>query len=96
MEVGVNELMMATRCFKPAKFPGPTVLKDEDLQSIKVPTLFLVGENEVIYSAQKAVQRLNEVAPYIQTEVIPNAGHDLTIVQAEMVNQKILEFLAQS
>jgi pimeloyl-ACP methyl ester carboxylesterase len=96
MEVGVNELMMATRCFKPAEFPGPTVLKDAELQSIKVPTLFLVGENEVIYSAQRAVQRLNEVAPYIQTEVIPNAGHDLTIVQAEMVNQKILEFLARS
>jgi len=58
-----------------------------------VPTLFLVGENEKIYSAKKAVQRLNEVAPQIETEVIPNAGHDLTIVQAEMVNRKVLEFL---
>lgn len=96
MEAGVNELMMAIRCFKPAEFPRPTVLKDEELQGIKVPTLFLVGENEVIYSAQKAIRRLNEVTPHMQTEVVPNAGHDLTVAQAEMVNQKVLEFLAQS
>ncbi len=60
-----------------------------------MPALYLVGENEKIYSAQEAVQRLNKVAPHIKTEVIPNAGHDLTIVQAEMVNRKVLEFLKQ-
>jgi pimeloyl-ACP methyl ester carboxylesterase len=93
----VNEMIITMRCFKPANsIQMPlTVLKDEELQSIKVPTLFLVGENEVLYSAQKAVQRLNEVAPQIGTEVIPKAGHDLTVVQAEMVNQKVLEFLVQ-
>jgi pimeloyl-ACP methyl ester carboxylesterase len=96
IEDGVDELMTATRCFELAKFPAPTVLKDEEWQSIQVPALFLVGENEVIYSAQQAVQRLNAVAPHIQTEVIPGAGHDLTFVQPEMVNQKIVEFLAQS
>jgi pimeloyl-ACP methyl ester carboxylesterase len=66
-----------------------------ELKSIKVPTLYLVGEHEKIYSAQKAVQRLHKVAPQIKTEVIPDAGHDLTIVQAEMVNKKLLEFLKQ-
>jgi pimeloyl-ACP methyl ester carboxylesterase len=75
---------------------NPPVLKDQELCSIKVPTLYLVGENEKLYSAQKAVQRLNKVAPHIKTEIIPNAGHDLEIVQAEMVNRKILDFLKQS
>jgi pimeloyl-ACP methyl ester carboxylesterase len=94
-----NHGVVAVRCFKPADYAmyaPPTVLRDEQLQSIRVPALFLVGENEALYSARKAVQRLNEVAPQIQTQVIPNAGHDLTVVQSEMVNQKILEFLAQS
>ncbi len=94
-----NHGLVAVRCFKPANYGmhvPPTVLKDEQFQSIKVPALFLVGVNEVLYSAQKAVQRLNEVAPCIETEVIPNAGHDLTFVQPEMVNQKILGFLTQS
>jgi pimeloyl-ACP methyl ester carboxylesterase len=72
-----------------------TVLKDSELQSIKMPTLFLVGENEKIYSAQKAVQRLREVAPRIKTETIPHAGHDLAFVQADLVNRKILEFLRE-
>jgi pimeloyl-ACP methyl ester carboxylesterase len=96
IEVGVNESITVSRCFKPAEFPWPTVLTDEELQSIIVPALFLVGENERIYSAHKAVQRLNAVAPRIQTGVIPHAGHDLTFVQPEMVSQKIVEFLAQS
>ena len=45
------------------------------------------------YSAEKAVRRLNTFAPQIKTEIIPGAGHDLTLVQAELVNRKVLEFL---
>jgi pimeloyl-ACP methyl ester carboxylesterase len=58
-----------------------------------MPTLFLVGENEKIYSAQQAVEHLNTVAPNIETAIIPNAGHDLTLVQADVVNDRILDFL---
>jgi len=89
----VDDAFMGLRCFKFKMPVHPTVLEDKELQSIAVPTFFLVGENEKIYSAQKAVQRLNDVAPQIETEVIPHAGHDLTIVQAERVNRKVLEFL---
>jgi pimeloyl-ACP methyl ester carboxylesterase len=55
----------------------------------------MVGENEVIYSGSgtDAVQRLNNVAPQIATELVPDCGHDLTLVQAETVNRIILEFL---
>jgi pimeloyl-ACP methyl ester carboxylesterase len=98
-ESAINGLVVAARCFKPVNtrhIPAATVLKDEELQGLKVPALCLFGENEVLYSAQEAVQRLNEVAPQMRAEVIPNAGHDLIVVQAEMVNQKILEFLALS
>jgi len=91
----LDDVFIALRCFKFKMPVHPTVLEDEELQSIKVPALFLVGENEKIYPAQKAVQRLDNVAPQIKLEVIPNAGHDLTIVQAEIVNKKILEFLKQ-
>lgn len=70
-------------------------MTDKELQSLKLPALYLVGENEKIYSAQKAIQRLNRVAPHIEAELIPNAGHDLSVVQAELVNSKVLEFLKQ-
>ena len=91
----VEAAFVRMRCFKPIRLINPTVLKDEELQSIKVLALYLAGENEKIYSAQKAIQRLHQVAPQIRAEIIPNAGHDLTIVQAEMVNTKVLEFLKQ-
>ncbi len=91
----VDAAFVRMRCFNPIRFIRPTVLEDEELQNIKVPALYLVGENEKIYSAQKAVQRLHKVAPQIKVAVIPDAGHDLTIVQAEKVNAKVLEFLKQ-
>ena len=74
----------------------PTVLKDNELKSLKVSTLFLVGEHEKIYSASRAVQRLNTLAPQVKTVIIPQAGHDLLSVQMEMVNNKVLEFLKPS
>ena len=70
-----------------------SVLSDQELQSLNIPTLYLVGENEKIYSPQAAVKRLKRVAPQIRVELIPNAGHDLTVVQADLINKKVLEFL---
>lgn len=92
----VDDAMMGLKCFKFRMPITPSVLTDNELQRIKVPTLFLVGENEKLYSAKKAVERLNTLAPQIQTEIIPNAGHDLIIVQADMVNKKVLDFLMKT
>ena len=91
----VEEMLLARRCFKPRAFIFPTVLKDQEIQRLKVPALYLAGENEKLYSVQKATQRLNRVASHIQTEIIPQAGHELIVVQAKLVNRKILEFLKQ-
>ncbi len=95
LEEEVDAAILRLRCYKPIRFIKPTVLKDEEFKSIKVPALFLVGEHEKIYSAQKAIQRLHRVAPHIKAEIVADAGHDLTIVQAEVVNKKVLEFLKQ-
>jgi pimeloyl-ACP methyl ester carboxylesterase len=96
VENWVDEIFLASKCFKFKMLVSPTVLVNKELQSLRLPTLFLVGENEKIYSAQKAVQRLNNVAPHLKTEILPNCGHDLWIVQAETVNKIILQFLKQS
>jgi pimeloyl-ACP methyl ester carboxylesterase len=69
------------------------VLDDETLQHLQVPALFLVDEHEKIYSASKAVGRLNRVAPQIKTAIIPQAGHDLWMVQADLVTRTMLDFL---
>ncbi len=91
----VENMYLGLRCFKFKMLVSPTVLTDQELKNLKMPTLFLVGEDEKIYSAEETLKRLNSVAPHIKTELIPDAGHDLTIVQAEMVNRIILDFLHQ-
>ena len=73
---------------------NPSVMSDEQLGSIEVPALFLVGANDKVFSSTKAVQRLNEVAPRIETKIFPGAGHDLTIVKADQVHQRVRAFLA--
>jgi pimeloyl-ACP methyl ester carboxylesterase len=95
LEEEVDAVVERMRCYKPIRLIRPTVLTDVELKRINVPALFLVGEHEKIYSASKAIQRLKRVAPQIKTEMLPDAGHDVTIVQAEMVNKKVIEFLKQ-
>jgi len=92
----VTDASLAFKCFKFKMPVTPLVLTDNELKSIKVPVLFLVGEHEVIYShysAKDAVEKLNRVAPQIKTEIIPGANHDITFVQAELVNEKIINFI---
>lgn len=89
----VDAMFLASRCFKTRRPPEPTVFDDNEWKSMEVPVLYVIGENEKIYSAQKAVQHLNTVAPQIKTEIIPGAGHDLVSVQAKIVDEKVLEFL---
>ena len=93
-EAAVDGMLRTFHCMQLRRVITPTVLKDHELRSLRIPTLFIVGENEKIYAARKAVLRLQKVAPQIMAEIIPGAGHDFTIVQANMVNRKVLDFLA--
>ena len=91
----VNEAYMAVRSFTARRMVNPTVLTDEELQSINVPTLFMVGENEKIYPPREVIERLNRVDPKIQTKLIAHAGHDLTMAQAQEVDNLIIAFLSR-
>ena len=70
------------------------ILTAAELHQLPMPTLFLVGENEIIYATENATARVRQVAPHIQIKVIPDAGHDLPFAQPEQVNHAVLNFLA--
>ena len=89
----VEEDILARRCYKRRKFVLPTVLSDEDWGRLAVPTLYLVGRNDVSYNAERAVHRLAGVAPHIKTE-ITDGDHHLTITRPDWVIQHVLGFLA--
>jgi len=77
----------------PPKFL-PYALPDEELKKISTPTLLLIGEHEIIYDAEQAIKRAEELVANIQTAIIPNANHMLTFEQTELVNSHILNFLS--
>lgn len=89
----VQDMIMTGQQYALPRPVWPTVLSDEEWRRFPVPGLFMVGENEKIYSAKAAVRKLNRLAPQVKTEIIPNAGHDLTFVQADLVSRKIVSFL---
>ena len=60
---------------------------------LDIPVLYLVGENEKIYSPDEAVRRLKNVAPQVRTVFVPDCGHDLIFVKTATVNEAVLEFL---
>ncbi|MDR2018080.1 MAG: alpha/beta hydrolase [Syntrophobacterales bacterium] len=96
LENVVDDMLAGFQCFKPKRFVQPTVLKKKELRNLKVPMLYMIGEYDKLYSARKAVRRLNKISARIKTEIIPDADHALTIACAEIVNQKILDFLRSS
>jgi pimeloyl-ACP methyl ester carboxylesterase len=89
----IEQLSLNMRSIQRHKTPIPPVLTDTEWGSLRVAALFLAGENEVIYSAEKAVRRLKRVAPQVTAEIIPGAGHDLTFARATVVSERILQFL---
>ena len=91
----VAEMALSEKCFKFRMWPGggPRKLSDDELRSIELPVLYLVGENERICDPQEATSRLKEVAPQIRSVVIAGAGHDALWVQTEAVGQSVMHFL---
>lgn len=70
----------------------PSVLSDEQLRTLRPRTLVIIGEQEVIYDAKKAMARA-ALIPNVKTALIIRAGHDICWSQPERLNTTITEFL---
>lgn len=91
----LDGLRLAIRSFK-TKIPASmTVLSVDELKGIRVPVLYIAGENEKMYSVKEAVNRLESISPTIICEVIPNTGHCLMFSRPDLVSDIILDFLRQ-
>ena len=64
----------------------------KELQSLKMPVLVLIGDHDIV-NGEKSLVKARKYLPNVQTEVIQDAGHFLSIDQFEMVNQKVMIFL---
>jgi len=95
VEDRIDYYQIAMKSFKLKTGVQPTVLTDDELQTFKVPVLYIVGENETCYDGESAINRLRQTAPQIETLYIYDTGHDLMFTHTDMVNNRILEFFRE-
>jgi len=89
----LDQLSLGTKYFRTGTMVIPSAYKDEELRSVTMPTLLLIGRHEALYDPVAAVNRANRLIPSIQTELIKQAGHDLPNSKADAVNERMLNFL---
>lgn len=64
---------------------------NKELESLQMPVLVLIGDEDII-NGRRTVELADEL-PNGKGEVISGAGHFLSMDQAEMVNEKMVNFL---
>jgi pimeloyl-ACP methyl ester carboxylesterase len=92
-EAKLEQLYLGFKHFRCQGEATPDTFSDEALKGLKVPTLLLIGQQEVIYDPVKSIERARKLIPSIQASLIPNASHDLAYFQANSVDKLILDFL---
>jgi pimeloyl-ACP methyl ester carboxylesterase len=73
----------------------PLVLPDDELSSIEVPTLLLIGQQETAYDAAGALERAKRLMPNLEGELIQRASHDMSVGQHDIVDNRIVDFLSR-
>jgi pimeloyl-ACP methyl ester carboxylesterase len=72
----------------------PSVFRDDELRQIQIPVLMLIGDQDRL-NPPKAIERARQLIPHIETEIIQQAGHMLSLEQPESVDRRVLKFLSE-
>ena len=88
-----DDAWLAQRSFKARRMVAPLPLSDEQWRSLKVPTLLLAGDREVIFRSQECLPRVAALSPQLQTGLLAGTGHDFFVARADEVNRAVLAFL---
>jgi pimeloyl-ACP methyl ester carboxylesterase len=72
----------------------PRIFSDAELRQVRVPVLLLVGDHEVIYKPEKVIRRATRLVSGLRAEIIPNANQSAQYTAPDLVNARILAFLA--
>lgn len=69
-----------------------TKFGEDKLGTLKIPVLVLVGDHDVINSVD-ILDKAAKTIPNVETALVKDAGHFLSVDQPEIVNKLILDFL---
>jgi pimeloyl-ACP methyl ester carboxylesterase len=74
----------------------PVLFSDDQLRAMRVPTLLLIGDHEVICDPATALARARRLFPDIRCELVPGPRHDMCFSQHAVVDARVLDFLNDS
>lgn len=90
-------LILAMSVLAPIKKVIPFLLTDEELKRIMNRTLLMVGDHDVTYqNAPRAIERAEQLMPNLRVELVPDCGHFAPQEKPAFINNRILEFLAET
>jgi pimeloyl-ACP methyl ester carboxylesterase len=72
----------------------PSVFSSEELGKLQMPIQMLLGDHDRL-NPPRVIQTARQMIPHIETGIIKDAGHMLSMEQPGYVDQLILGFLAQ-
>ena len=74
----------------------PVMFSDDQLRAMRVPTLLLIGDHEVICDPATALARARRLFPDVQGELVPRSSHDMCFSQHRIVDARVLDFLKKT
>ena len=72
----------------------PREFSDAELKAIKVPTLLILGKEEMIYSPAKAAERALRILPNSKVIMLPDCGHAIPLDAPKEASNAIDSFLS--
>lgn len=73
----------------------PRVLSDDELTSIDIPTLLMIGAREVIYDPQKVLYRAENTMLQINTELVADGTHMMSWNDSEVITGRMIAYLKE-
>ncbi|MFI8455981.1 alpha/beta fold hydrolase [Kitasatospora sp. NPDC085464] len=89
----IAPLMLGMRSYKPGGRPAARPFTDEELASIDLPVLVLVGRRSALLRPRRVVERVARLIPGVRAEILDRAGHGLNLERPELVNERLLSFI---
>jgi pimeloyl-ACP methyl ester carboxylesterase len=71
----------------------PVLFPEDRLRAMRVPTLLLIGEDEVVVDPATAMTRARQFFPDVQGELVPRCRHEMCLSQRGIVDARVLDFL---
>lgn len=75
--------------------PPPALPADDDLRGLRVPVLALLGGRSRTHDARRSRERARALLPDVRVEIVDGAGHALNGEFPEVVNERVLTFVAE-